>query len=336
MKAKFFGVLATTLLAFAAFGSVSASAATEVGNPCTADELTSGVTFASLASGGPVPAKVPSPGVITSWTLRQEVTTLPPNFLQALKVFRSTGAPTQYQVIGESAPSPVTLGANTFSTRIPVSADDFLGASGTYEGTVYSFYCITGNPADRFAYFLGSPTQGSTVNSLIEAEEVQAAVSANVEPDADNDGFGDETQDSCPQSASTQAPCPVAALSASAVVRKGLATILITSNVQVPVTVAGKVKLGKGKKANLNGGTQVVVPGTIAKFTVLFPARLKEALKRLSRKRFLQLALTATAPNIAAGPTVQNVNAKAKGQKKPARKGKKGKRKGKRKGSKRG
>lgn len=334
MKAKFIGVLATALLALAAFGPTSASAATEVGNPCTAEDLIETVTVATLANGGPVPAKVPSAGVITSWTLRQEVGPLPPDFKQALKVFRSTGAPTQYQVIGESAPSPISLGANTFGTRIPVLAGDFLGASGTYSGTVYSFICITGNPADRFAYFLGSPTQGSTVNSLIEAEGLQSSVTAKVEPDADNDGFGDETQDSCPQSASTQAPCPLAVLSASAVVRKGLATILITSNVQVPVTVAGKVNIGKGQKVNLNGGTQVVVPGTLAKFTVLFPARLKERLKSLSRKRFLQLALTATAPNIAAGPTVQKVNAKAKGQKKPARKGKRGKAKGK--GGKRG
>lgn len=35
-------------------------------------------------------------------------------------------------------------------------------------------------------------------------------IEAFVEPDADRDGFGDETQDRCPNDASTQAPCPVA------------------------------------------------------------------------------------------------------------------------------
>ncbi len=29
-----------------------------------------------------------------------------------------------------------------------------------------------------------------------------------VEPDADRDGFGDETQDACPSSASAQGACP--------------------------------------------------------------------------------------------------------------------------------
>jgi len=324
MRAKFIGILATALLALAAFGSASASAATEVGNPCVGEELTEEVTFASLASGGPIPATVPSAGVITSWTLRTSYP-LPPGVLsQSLKVFRPAGAPTQYQVIGESAASPVSTGTNTFNTRIPVQAGDFLGASGTYSGTVYTFFCITGNPADRFAVFLGSPTIGP-VTSIAESEGAQAPVTAVVEPDADNDGFGDETQDQCPQNAAVQTPCPVAALSVSSVVRKSFVRVLVTSSVQGPVTVAGKVNLGKGKTAKLSGSTQVVAPGTIAKFTLIFPAKLKEKLKELSRKRSLRLNLTATASNVVGAPTVKTLKAKVKGQKKPIRKGKKGK-----------
>lgn len=325
MKAKFTGVLVAVMLALAAFGSANASAATEVGNPCVGEVGAAGATYASRASGGPLSATVPNAGVVTRWSFNNKTALSPSTISQALKVFRPTGDPTQYQVIGESAPGFISTGLSTFDTRISVQAGDFFGASGTFSGNVYTGFCVTGLPADRGAIFAGSPTKGTTVPSVVEPEGLQAPVVATVEPDADNDGFGDETQDQCPQSASTQAACPLAVLSASAVVRKGLATILITSNVQVPVTVAGKVNLGKGKKASLNGGTQVVVPGTLAKFTVLFPARLKEKLKSLSRRQFLQLALTATAPNIAAGPTVQKVNAKAKGQKKPARKGKKAK-----------
>jgi hypothetical protein len=36
-------------------------------------------------------------------------------------------------------------------------------------------------------------------------------LSATLEPDADHDGFGDETQDQCPTNASTQGACPVIA-----------------------------------------------------------------------------------------------------------------------------
>jgi hypothetical protein len=320
MRVKFIALLAAALLALAAFGSTSASAATEVGTSCTAETGTTGATLASLATGGPLPAAVPGAGVITRWTFRNGLA-LPPGFNQALKVFRSTGAPTQYQVIGESASSPVSIGANTFNTRIPVKAGDFLGASGTYEGTVYTFFCITANPADHYAFFIGSPTVGP-VTSAAEAEGLQAPVSAIVEPDADSDGFGDETQDQCPQSAALQTACPVAALSVSPVVRKTFARILVTSSVQTPVTVAGTVKLGKGKTAKLSGGSQVVVPGTIAKFTLIFPAGLKAKLKELSRKQSLKLALTATAANIVGAPTVSTLKAKVKGQKKPVRKAK--------------
>lgn len=320
MRAKFIGVLITALLAVAAFGSTSASAATEVGSTCAAEEVTSGVTFASLANGGPFPATVPSAGVITSWALNNG-STVPPGILsQALKVFRSTGTPTQYQVIGESAASPISSGINRFDTRIPVNAGDFLGASGTYSGEVYSFYCITGSPADRFAVFLGSPSAGTVVNSAAESEGIQSPVTARVEPDADGDGFGDETQDKCPQTSALQTPCPTVTLSASSIVKKGFARMLITSNVQASVTVAGKVKLGKGKTAKLSGGVQVVTPGTIAKFTLLFPGNLKSKLKELSRKQSLQLVLTATATNIVGAPTVSTLKVKVKGQKKPVRK----------------
>ncbi|HYG96770.1 MAG TPA: hypothetical protein VD741_06635 [Solirubrobacterales bacterium] len=158
---------------------------------------------------------------------------------------------------------------------------------------------------------------GST--STIAAEEggLQNPIVVFVEPDADNDGFGDETQDQCPQSAAVQSPCPVIALSSSATAQKGLAQVLVTSNQQASVTVAGTVNLGKGKTAKLNGGTQIVAPGTIAKFTLLFTQRLKTKLKQLSRKRFLWLNLTSTAPNVVGPPTVSSLKVKLKGQAKP-------------------
>jgi len=182
---------------------------------------------------------------------------------------------------------------------------------------------------DRFAVFLGSPTSGTTLNSAAESEGAQSPVTARVEPDADNDGYGDETQDKCPQSSAIQAPCPVVALSASSIVKKGFARVLITSNVQASVTVAGTVKLGKGKTAKLSGGVQVVAPGTIAKFTLLFPGALKSKLKTLSRKQALPLVFTATAPNVVGAPTSRTLKAKARGQKGPSHKAKgKGKKAG--------
>ena len=122
-------------------------------------------------------------------------------------------------------------------------------------------------------------------------------------------------------------PCPVVTLGVSSTARKGLATVLVTSSFQAPVTVTGTVNLGKGKQAKLSGGTQIVAPGAIAKFTMLFPQNLKAKLKELLRKRFLTLNVLATAPNVVGAPTVTSLTAKLRGQKKPPRKGK-GKAKG--------
>lgn len=72
-----------------------------------------------------------------------------------------------------------------------------------------------------------------------------------IEPDADGDGYGDETQDKCPQSALAQVACPVVKLSVSASAKKKQATILVTDDVPASVTVGGQVALGKGKKAKL-------------------------------------------------------------------------------------
>jgi hypothetical protein len=47
-----------------------------------------------------------------------------------------------------------------------------------------------------------------TTTSFTLRDGVQLAVAATVEPDADGDGLGDETQDPCPDFASSAAACP--------------------------------------------------------------------------------------------------------------------------------
>jgi hypothetical protein len=106
------------------------------------------------------------------------------------------------------------------------------------------------------------------------------------------------------------APAPIT-LSATAVAKKNLVVVSLTSGAQASVTVSGTVKLGKGKTVKLSGGTQLVAPPTLAKFTLLFPAKLKAALKQLSSRKKLVLNLTAGAP----GATTTSFTAKVPGQK---------------------
>jgi hypothetical protein len=319
MKKRFGGVLFAVVAMLV--GASPATAATEIGSDCQATSGVGGYTFVQLkrVSGGSLPIAAPSGGVVTKWKVNSGV---PTAVGQKLQILRPTGVPNQFQTVAESTPATVSLGLNSFDTRLPIQAGDRPAVAGAPGGSVAApLYCGTGNPADEMGALTPESTLGST-NTYPPAPGLVAAVSAIVEPDADSDGFGDETQDKCPQSNAVQAPCPTIALSASSIVKKGFARALITSNVQASVTVTGKVKLGKGKTAKLSGGVQVVTPGTIAKFTLIFPAGLKSKLKELSRKQSLQLVLTATAPNIVGAPTVSTLKAKVKGQKKPVRKAK--------------
>jgi len=306
--------IAVTLIAVGSIAAPSASAATEIGNNCVATTAPPGYTMVQLAKapGSSLPLAATGPGVVTKWKVR--LPSVPGTFPQTLKVFRPVGG-NAFNVIAENTQN-IGTGESTFDVRVPVQAGDRLGLYGS--GSLGALACVTSNTADVLGTFIGNIPIGSTQNFTANPG-LQVAVSGLVEPDADGDGYGDETQDKCPQNAAVQVPCPVVALSTSASAKRGLANVLITASSQAAVTVGGTVKLGKGKTATLSGGTQVVLPGVISKFTLLFGQKLKEKLKSLSRKRSLTLNLTASAPNVVGAPTVSALSVKLKGQKKPKR-----------------
>lgn len=146
----------------------------------------------------------PAPGVITSWTYDQGAG----ESVVTLRTYRPTATPNQYAVLAEDG-APRTLaansGAHTFPTRMPVNAGDTIGLR------VTSGNCLstTSSTDDKLLIKAGSPTPvGGTVTFPATSSAVTTFVTAVLEPDADHDGYGDETQDRCPQLASTQAGCP--------------------------------------------------------------------------------------------------------------------------------
>jgi hypothetical protein len=316
MKRKLTAIAAAASLSLVALGASSASAATEVGSACTGDRAeTPPNTVVQLASttNPALVTPIQQAGVITKWKVN--VIPYPGGVSEKLKVLRPAGG-NNFTVVGESSMQPIVGGMNTFDTRVPVQAGDRIGAS----SPLAVIYCeAISSPTDVLGVFVGDAPPGSTA-TFAEEPKGQLSLAAIVEPDADGDGFGDETQDACPQNAAFQVPCPVAVLSATKTVKKGLAQVLVTSNIQASVTVSGKVGLGKGKTAKLNGGTQIVAPGTLATFTLLFTQKLKAKLKELSRKQSLTLRLSVTAPNPVGDPTVKTLKTKLRGQKKPPRK----------------
>jgi uncharacterized repeat protein (TIGR01451 family) len=150
---------------------------------------------------------VPSDGVITSWS--SQGTAMGATTVK-IKLFRPTGTPDQFTVVGQSdlAQVPASSAIASFPTRIAVRAGDMLGIS---KGSGGCAYAITGSNADTNAYRAGDAPNGE-IDSYTANTQARMDVSAQLEPDADGDGFGDESQDKCVGTAGKVAGCPKADL----------------------------------------------------------------------------------------------------------------------------
>ncbi len=301
-------------------GAPSASAAIEVGSDCQANGMVVGVTLFPLAVApeNSLPIGVPTSGVATKWRVRSPG---PDVHMEKLKVLRPIFAPNQAQVVAESSLEEVTDGREAFDIRIPVQAGDRFGVTGKPgEGAIA---CIPGRPGDVSGTFFGESQPGSA-QVFGEENGSQAAVSAVIEPDRDGDGFGDETQDECPQSATTQSKCPRVELGMVPLVKRGFVSVLLTASAQVPVslraTIVGpkphlpKNAAGPTRYHGIGEATQTVAPGAITTVKYYFYRPLVSALDGLSKKKSMKLRFTAVAPNLSGGPTETTVDVKLKGR----------------------
>jgi len=240
---------------------------------------------------------------------------LPIRFPEQVKLMRPAGG--NAYTVAEQTTIEVGTGMNVASVKMQAQPGDRLALHGlpfTYaEAPVegYEFYC--NSPESVLGGSVGDIALGATTE-IPEVLKGRLPLAATIEPDADNDGFGDETQDKCPQSASTQAPCPTIALESVGVTGRGKATVYVTSSTETPVGVTGTVKLGKGKTATLRGGTQTVAPGKLVPFTVRFSKALRKKLKELPKAKKLTLQLTARATNVIGQVSTDTTTAKLRGQ----------------------
>jgi uncharacterized repeat protein (TIGR01451 family) len=184
---------------------------TGASNSCGSDQ----VMLQAATAGAPSYA-APSSGVIVSWSYG--ATGGNPNL--TFKVYHSTASASTWFVRSGSTEKNPGAGAgqihpnalNTFaeSPGLPIQTGDVIGLSGRL-GTGVS--CIaTANGADhiRVKNPPDPPPGSDSAGFLGDNPQQKLAVSAVIEPDADGDLFGDETQDSCPTDAGVHTGgCPV-------------------------------------------------------------------------------------------------------------------------------
>jgi uncharacterized repeat protein (TIGR01451 family) len=180
-------------------------------NSCGSDQ----VLLQAATAGAPSYA-APSSGVVVSWSYG--ATTDNSNI--TFKVYHATANPQVWFVRSASAEKNPGAGAgqihpnavNTFaeSPGLPIQTGDVLGLSGRLGSgisciapTASADHIRVKNPPD--------PPPGSDSPGFIGDNPMQKlAVSAVIEPDADGDQFGDESQDSCPTDPAVHAAaCPV-------------------------------------------------------------------------------------------------------------------------------
>jgi hypothetical protein len=319
------------LVALALVVAPAASASTEAGDDCVANEGEGAYTIVPFkrASASALPLFAPIDGVVTRWKVNSGVEY---SVVERLRVLRPTGNPNELQTIGESAEETVSKGANAFATRVPIRAGDRFGVFGTLVDVV--FCTGTGNPGDEAGYFVGDGDVG-TVATYSTATEVRIPVVAVIEPDKDGDGYGDETQDRCPRSAATHEECPTITLDAFPIVLKRSVLVLVSASEASSVQVFGQVswkprhkggalasktrKPGDHKSTGvivgLSGGTQTVSPGQVARFNVKLPNSVKRQLRQTPPGKSLKGTITARTTDLAGRLTNRTINVRLPGQK---------------------
>lgn len=332
MQALRAAALVGAVLAMSLITASGASAAVEVGSNCLGGNTPgAGDTLVPTVrvSGNPLPLAAPSGGVVTRWKSLSGISTSIP---EKLKVLRPGSSPKSFAVVGESSYQDVAPGPNAFETRIPVQAGDRFGLySPPPDGN--SIYCGTGNPGDKmgFVEYDLRPGVGAEFSEIAGSDVPVVAV---IEPDRDADGYGDESQDGCPQSAAYQGPCPTIALDTFPIVLKRSVLVLVSASEASWVHVFGQVgwrprhkggalasktakpsdHLSTGVIVGLSGGTTMTKPGEVTPYNVKLPKSVVRHLDQISPKQVVKGTITAQTTDLAGRVTEHSVTIRLHGR----------------------
>jgi hypothetical protein len=262
----------------------------------------------------------PSDGVVVRWRVKGASGPM------ALRVVQPFGG--GYLFVSSGAPQiPADTGLDTFVARQPIKAGDFVGielssATATF-GLDPSPMAPSGTSA---AIFDGPIVDGTVASPAATVNQARIYVNADVEPDADHDGFGDETQDQCPSDASTAGACPpppakdttppVVSASIAKTLRlskQGAISFLLTTKEAASGSATGTISVPKASKVVRFKTTKLKL--TVGKLTrvklKLSKGGLKAVRKALKHHQ-LKAKLRVTVKDAAANATVLKRTVKLK------------------------
>ena len=140
---------------------------------------------------------IPSRGVLTNWSVAGLASGNP-----SVRLKVADGD----QIVAETAAKIPGPGVNSFNIRVPVQQGDRIGLALVQQaGNI----CAprTGATGDVIRSSLTEVSPGQAFALPFSETKRRVNLSARWEGDRDRDGFGDDTQDDCPDDATTQGPC---------------------------------------------------------------------------------------------------------------------------------
>jgi hypothetical protein len=309
------------LLVFVAPGIARAATAIgQIDSGTPFSSCTGGSYWTQNATGAGVPSySAPADGVITSWSHKGGAQA---GRELGLRIFRLVSG-TTYTLVGSSGVQIVTANTvNTFSTRIPVKAGDRLGLYVGNPGFPIgggTACTSTGGVSDLIHEGPANPEPAVGTNLALGMSYpniYRLNVSAKVEPDADGDGYGDETQDACPTSAVSVGACSAPDASDRTPPRgtvKGkrdsvkdrFVSVKVTADEPVTAVTTGTVSIPKTSRVyKLKGAKRSLGKNVATKVKLLIPREARRPIARaLRRHRQLKAKLTVVLSDAAGNAT---------------------------------
>jgi hypothetical protein len=150
----------------------------------------------------PAGMTAPSNGVIVAWTLRSGNS--PVEHKVRLRVLRAnTGVAS-----GPVETLPLNGGFNNFIARIPVKVGDRIGVDAVGVSELQAVPIVRNLSSADFDFWAPPLADGEDRAPSAAANDIELLLNATLEPDADGDGWGDETQDKCVGAAGPNEGCP--------------------------------------------------------------------------------------------------------------------------------
>lgn len=165
-------------------------------------------------NGDPYSGGAPVDGVIVKFRIRAFVPEAAPVTFRLADISRPDPNDDESAVATAAGTGPTVVLQTTedgetpireFAGRLSVKKGQHLAIDGT------NVHATVNNSGDDFSYVFTPPLLDGSGAQGSQQSTGELLVAAVIEPDADKDGFGDETQDQCPSQATTQGPCDVAA-----------------------------------------------------------------------------------------------------------------------------